>query len=160
MDLLLTQEDIDVNSRNMHGETALWRAAYAGRGSAVARLLQQNDLEIDVPDTFHGITPFALAVANGNIGIAKALLDTNRVNINFRDAQGKTPLHHAVLSKHKPSVLMLLDTNRVDINFRDAQGRTPLHHAVLSKHKPSVLLLLSRKEIDIQIQDEWQRTPL
>ncbi|GFF94054.1 hypothetical protein IFM60648_10288 [Aspergillus lentulus] len=160
MDLLLTQENIDVNIRNMHGETAMWRAAYAGRGSAVERLLQRNDLEIDVPDTFHGITPFALAVANGNISIAKALLDTNRVNINFRDAWGRTPLHYAVLSKHKPSVLLLLDTNRVNINFRDAQGRTPLHHAVPLKHKPSVLLLLSRKEIDIQIQDENQCTPL
>jgi ankyrin repeat protein len=83
MDLLLTQEDIDVNTRNMHGETALWHAAYAGRGSAVARLLQQNDLEIDVPDTFHGIAPFALAVANRNIGIAKvhAMASSSAVSV-------------------------------------------------------------------------------
>jgi ankyrin repeat protein len=67
----------------LHGETALWRAAYSGRGLAVARLLQQNDLKIDVLDTFHGSTPFALAVANWDVDIAKALLHTNKVNINF-----------------------------------------------------------------------------
>ncbi|KAH1515598.1 hypothetical protein KXW39_000831 [Aspergillus fumigatus] len=126
MDLLLTQEDTDVNIRNMHGETALWRATYAGRGSAVARLLQENDLEIDVPDTFHGSTPFALAVANGNVDIAKVLLDTNEVNINFQDRQGRTPLHHAVLSKQRSSLLLLLSRKEIDIQIYDEARCTPL----------------------------------
>lgn len=37
IDLLLGRVDIDVNSRNVHGETALWHAAYAARISGMAR---------------------------------------------------------------------------------------------------------------------------
>ncbi|KAG2019280.1 hypothetical protein GB937_005194 [Aspergillus fischeri] len=114
MDLLLTQEDIDVNARNMHV------ACY----------------------TFHGITPFALAVANGNIGIAKALLDTDRVNVNFRDAQGRTPLHHAVLSKHEPSVLLLLSRKEIDIQLQDESQCTPLWCATECGNLDAAQLLL------------------
>lgn len=31
INLFLARENIDVNARNVHGETALWHAAYAGR---------------------------------------------------------------------------------------------------------------------------------
>jgi ankyrin repeat protein len=159
MDLLLAQEDIDVNIRNMHGETALWRAAYAGRGSAVARLLRQNDLEINVPDTFHGSTPFALAVANGNVDIAKVLLDTNEVNINFRDRQGRTPLHHAVLSKQRSSVLLLLSRKEIDIQIYDEARCTPLWCAAECRNLDAAQLLIMYGA-DPNIPDFHGITPL
>jgi hypothetical protein len=49
----------------VHGETALWHAAYAGRMCAVAKLLRRRDLDIDVPDAFFAMTPLVLAVAHG-----------------------------------------------------------------------------------------------
>lgn len=103
IDLLLARKDIDVNARNMHGETALWHAVYAGRMCAVTRLLQRQDLDIDVTDTFHKMTPFTLAVAHGHLDIAKILLDSGKVDINVRDNRGRTPLHHAVISEQKES---------------------------------------------------------
>lgn len=129
IDLLLAREDIDVNARNAHGETALWHAAYAGRMCAVAKLLQRRDLDIDVPDTFFGMTPFALAVAHGHSDVAKILLNSGRADINARDNQGRTPLHHAVISKQKESTLLLLSRWQIGIHMQDETKCTPFWYA-------------------------------
>lgn len=93
IDLLLAREDIDVNARNVHGETVLWYAAYAGRICALAKLLRRRNLDNDVPDAFLGMTPLALAVAHGHLSVTKALLDTGRVDINARDNRGLVSLY-------------------------------------------------------------------
>lgn len=86
----------------------MWHAAYTRRIYAVAKLLQRRDLDIDVPDTFLGITPFALVVAYGYLDITEALLNSGRADINARDNQGRTPLYYTAISKQKESTLLLL----------------------------------------------------
>lgn len=142
IDLLLTREGIDVNARNMNGETAIWRAAYAGKKSAVLRLLQHKDLQIDVPDTFHEMTPFALAVANKHVGVAKVLLDTNRVDLNARDKCGRPPLYHAVVSKHMAPVLLLLSRREVNLHAQDRSQCTPLWYAAECGNLDAAQLLI------------------
>jgi ankyrin repeat protein len=44
MDLLLAQEDLDVNCRNLNRETALWWAVYSGHKQAVNKLLKCKDI--------------------------------------------------------------------------------------------------------------------
>jgi ankyrin repeat protein len=112
IDLLLAKKDVNVNARNMQGETALWHAVYAGRMCAVTRLLQRQNLDIDVADTLHKMTPFALAVSYGHLDIAKTLLDSDKVDINVRDNRGRTPLRHAVISEREESIILLLSSRR------------------------------------------------
>lgn len=119
IDLLLAREVIDVNARNVQGETTLWHAAYAERMCAVAKLLRRRDLDTDVPGAFLRITPLALAVIHKHLSIMKVLLDTSRVDINAQDNQGRTPLYHAVISKEKVSTLLLLSGEQIDIHMQD-----------------------------------------
>ena len=50
------------------------------------------------------------------------------VNIEERDEQNRTPLHHAV-TYNMPEMVQLLLENKAEIEARDINDQTPLHHA-------------------------------
>ena len=62
------------------------------------------------------------------------------VNINSRDASGRTPLHMAAIRGNQVMAEMLL-TNGAQVNAEDADGWTPLRWATASgSHEVSELL--------------------
>jgi ankyrin repeat protein len=58
------------------------------------------------------------------------LLEQLGADVNCRDIEGMTPLHHAVCNGHEEAVPYLLDRG-ANIDAKDNQLRTALHHAVL-----------------------------
>jgi ankyrin repeat protein len=114
-------------------------------------------------------TPLIVAAQNSAVRVAKKLIASN-ANINAQDADGNTPLHHAVLSQSTRFIAILqaqkvngniVNNNEVSpanqpINW---QGETPMHIAC----KNGQLLALDCLIYDGQFLDpidNRQRTPL
>jgi ankyrin repeat protein len=80
------------------------------------------------------------------------------INVNVRDYDNYTPLHHASIYGHTGIVRQLLDSNAgkffsfiylfipKDVNVTSTLGFTPLHCAALGGHGDIVTLLLERNE--------------
>ncbi|KAL5375000.1 hypothetical protein DPSP01_011492 [Paraphaeosphaeria sporulosa] len=105
---------------------------------------------------------FAWAIDNGNKAIVKHLIDLGKVNANWKDYEGRTPLSWAAGNGYEAVVKLLLSTSKVDVNAKDKMsGQTPLWRAAGNGHEAVVELLLSTGKVDIDVKDKiFGQTPL
>ncbi|XP_067648836.1 kinase D-interacting substrate of 220 kDa-like [Haliotis asinina] len=88
MKSLLLQGSVDINSRGMHGKTALMNAAYHGKRKMFDLLVSQGSMTNLVDDDGHTI--LHLASLGGHVEMVKYILSQNMTDINARDKDGKT----------------------------------------------------------------------
>ncbi len=79
------------------------------------------------------------------------------VDINVRDAQGRTALPYASLNGHNEMVEMLLALG-AERNVQDDEGNTPLHLAARSDHEDTCRALLTAGA-DRALRNEMNQTP-
>lgn len=76
------------------------------------------------------LTALTNAVRQGDLSLARTILDGNRELVHQRDESGATALHYATLNGHREIVQLLLDRgaeiNKVDDRF----GATPTGWAI------------------------------
>ncbi|KAG1968312.1 caskin-1 [Pimephales promelas] len=88
-------------------------------------------------------------------GKAKLLGSAKRVNVNFQDTDGFSPLHHAALNGNVEVISLLVDSQAL-VDIRDQKGMRPLHYAAWQgKSEPMKLLLKSGSSVNGQ-SDEGQ----
>lgn len=68
------------------------------------------------------------------------------VNVNVRDEQGMTPLHHAAASGARPCIRLLVASGKCDYLIRDNQGRYAFELAIEWARDYAVGRLLSMKQ--------------
>ncbi|XP_073713276.1 caskin-1 isoform X11 [Misgurnus anguillicaudatus] len=88
-------------------------------------------------------------------GKAKLLGSAKKVNVNFQDTDGFSPLHHAALNGNVEVISLLLESQAI-VDIRDQKGMRPLHYAAWQgKSEPMKLLLKSSSSVNGQ-SDEGQ----
>jgi ankyrin repeat protein len=85
-----------------------------------------------------------VAAEKGKLEVVELLARIQDVDINARDARGRTPLSLAAANGHEAVVKLLLALDDIDINFMDEAGRTPLFRASEAGHDAVVKLLLAK----------------
>jgi hypothetical protein len=100
------------------------------------------------------------AAYKGYPEVLKLLIETGKVNVDFKDGYLKTPLFWACQNGHDAVVKLLLETGKVDINMKDGTRRTPLSCAAAMGHEGIVELLLKTGKADLTSEDSMHRTPL
>ncbi|XP_048244354.1 serine/threonine-protein phosphatase 6 regulatory ankyrin repeat subunit B-like isoform X2 [Haliotis rufescens] len=162
----------NINSRGVHGWTAVMAAAVTGHQS-VFDLLVSNQADLTLVDTY-GDSLLHVACRGGNTAIVQHVLSPS--NINSRGMHGWTPVMAAAVNGHQ-SVFDLLVSNQADltlvdtdgdsllllacqggntdivqhvlspsnINSRGRQGYTPVMKAVFQGHQDVVDLLVQHK---------------
>ena len=78
-----------------------------------------------------GVALFINAVNRGDLRFAKLLLNRAGVDVNARNADGRTALHVACQQGHKEIIQWLLDVAKADLEVADNTGLRAIHHAVI-----------------------------
>lgn len=91
----------------------------------------------------------------------RAILSLN-VNLNAKDAAGRTPLHVAAANTRFTNVMesLLQSGARLSLNAPCNDGRTPLHYAAAQSNYPDVIATLMSYGADPQAKDKDGNTPL
>ena len=76
----------------------------------------------------------------------------NEADVNARDKNGETLLHHSIYHFAPIELIKFLLDNGADVNARDKNGATPLHYATLREFK--VLKLLIDNGADVNARDK------
>ena len=122
MDLLrlLVKEGLDVTAPDHKGRSPAHVAAHKNQVGAIA-VLAQAAPRPSSPRAAGGSS--SGSGGGGGGGDNAAVLD-----LNARDSNGESPLHHAVMARHAEAVGFLCDAG-VDVDVVDAAGKTPCWHA-------------------------------
>lgn len=94
--------------------------------------------------------------AKGNVAVVTAYLDAGG-DVNSADAEGATPLHHAVAG-NQAAVVKLLIARKANVNARKKDGVTPLHVAA-ALGRMEIYKLLLAAGADVKAKDAKGRTP-
>lgn len=138
--------------------------------NALVRAVMNDDLEevkvrvlmnerINVRDkSYDGISPLHAAVENGNIDIARFLLERG-AKTNIRDFQKRTPIM-MLDEEATPEMVQLLITFGAKLKLRDKEGNYTLHHAVENGVEPDVLSALINYGVNIDAVNKEGKTAL
>ncbi|MEW8149454.1 MAG: ankyrin repeat domain-containing protein [Candidatus Thiodiazotropha endolucinida] len=144
LQLLLTGAPVD--SVSSSGETALMKAAWAGRLDLVDLLISKAP-QIN-QQSQEGWTALFYAAVRGHYQIVSSLLK-NGAEVNLADLDGNTPLMAAAWNGHTQVAELLLNQG-VDPNWHNHDGWSPLMFAALEGHI-DIARLLIRHGADISL---------
>ena len=171
---LLIDAGVDVNAKDLDGDTAL-HEAFRRNHVEVVRILIQAGARVDERCNC-GRTPIFKASARGCADGVRLLLEAG-ANLKLSNDAGWTPLHAATAFAH-PDVVSLLIGANAEINAVDGDGNTPLHFAmdrkeevieetingetrslkVLSQDRMRIADMLSQAGADVARETKWRRT--
>lgn len=139
----LLDQNVDVNSAQGDGTTALHWAAFNGNAD-IARLLLARRADLTAKTRLGAMTPLMMAARNGHSDIIKLLLDA-KDDPNAANANGTTPLMLAAAAGKADAVAMLIDRG-ADVNARDVtNGQTALMFAAALGRVDAIKVLTQRK---------------
>ena len=110
--LLKHSDNIDLNAKNNHGQTAFIGGCRYGRGKVVQFLLADPCIEVNTQDD-KGRTAIIWACLNGNKDVVQLLLDnSDRIELNARDGNGCTAFMKACFHGEKEVVQLLMEHSK------------------------------------------------
>ena len=118
--------------------TPLHDAAKSGDLDKNRKLLQSGKYDVNMLAGAYGYTRTALHVACAYrhiaIDMVRMYISEFKADVNIRDGNGDTALHHAARNGNEDIVLALIHEFSCDINIRGFFGRTFLHTACYNGH--------------------------
>ncbi|KAJ5343212.1 uncharacterized protein N7506_003036 [Penicillium brevicompactum] len=159
VELLLSTDRVNVNSKNETDQTPLSFAAMNGHASVVELLLATGKVDIDPKDLW-GETPFFNAVGEGHRAIVEILLATEKVDLNIKDRDGRSALSYAALGGHIDVIKLLFSTRIFDVNSKDPTGNTILSYTIAARRLGLFKELLAMNKVDVDSADHDGLTPL
>lgn len=118
---LCLKKGADINRLDATGRSVLSHACMQGKEDIVAFLLQEDNLERNLPDN-NGDTPLNLAAARGHLCCLELLvrsLAKDGIPVDYRNKQGCTALLLATKEGHYRCAQVLLEQGRSSVNSRD-----------------------------------------
>lgn len=150
---LLVHVGADVNARDAKGKTPLMYAALLGDH---VRLLLSHGADPNLCNHV-GITALHQASYYGHETVVTQLL-RQKININARTSNGRTPLLLAV-AKRRYAVAKLLVAHGADVSIGEKHAKTPLYFALRNQDFRMISLLV-RHGADVSTRDNAGCTAL
>ena len=138
---IVLNDIIDINTKDVNGDTALTVAAGCGHIDCVQLLLDRN-ADVNSKDNRRGMAALIVAAIVGKIECMRLLLERG-ADVNSRDNDGHTSLLFATQEGKIECMRLLLDRN-ADVNIKDNKGCTALISAAEEGYIECARLLLDR----------------
>ncbi len=135
---MLIEDDADTKARGSNGWSPLMVAAAKGH-SPFVRLLLENGADVNAIDVY-GWTPLARASFEKRNEVVGIIVSVPGADIDARDDQGATALHHAA-SVGAIRIIELLLSAGANRNIKDFKELTPLDRARAGGYTEIVTLL-------------------
>ena len=120
-----TPSSTTANRRNQKGETPLHTVCKNGNLNKLNKLLEEDDVDIDVQDNF-GWTPLHEACIHKRFECVKLLLE-HGAEVNIQSDNNDTPLHDACAKDSADIVKLLLDFGACK-TLKNKDGFSPIHY--------------------------------
>ena len=153
---LVLNDGLDINTPALCNRTPLLWASLSSSGEFIETLIDLG-ANVNAQRTYDKVTPLLLS-ANWNNFMAVYLLLDHGADANIAAADGRTPLHKAVMKGNQNLVKLFLEKNAL-VNTQNADGDSPLHTAV-SNGFFDITKLLIKKGSNVNVQNKEGRTPL
>ncbi|XP_067661926.1 ankyrin repeat domain-containing protein 50-like [Haliotis asinina] len=154
---VLSQNTLDIDSREQCGRTAVMLAAENGHKDVVELLVDKGaDLSL-VDETADNV--LHCACRGGDAGVVKYILSKNRVDIDRRGLHELTPIMMARRCKHKEVVELLL-SKRADGSLRYYNHINMLLSACKKRDMEVVKFILSQNIVDVDSRGPRKKTPV
>ncbi|XP_067661916.1 putative ankyrin repeat protein RF_0381 [Haliotis asinina] len=154
---VLSQNMLDINSREQCGRTAVMLAAENGHKDVVELLVEKGaDLSL-VDETADNV--LHCACRGGDAGVVKYILSKNRVDIDRRGLHELTPIMMARRCKHREVVELLL-SKRADGSLRYYNHINMLLSACREGDVEVVKFVLSQNIVDVDSRGHRKKTPV
>ncbi|XP_067668041.1 uncharacterized protein [Haliotis asinina] len=152
---ILSQGQVDINSKGRYGMTAVMLAASWGHRDIFNTIINSNP-DVSVLD-LQGNNILHVACNGGHETIVKYILSHKMADINSRNHLGQTPVMRAALCGHLELFSLLL-LHQPDMTLNDTVGNNILHWACRGGNVTIVNKTLS-ENIDINSRGHDEKTP-
>jgi ankyrin repeat protein len=112
------------------------------------------------PQGQYGLALDSQVARLGDNELTSKLLERYFIHLDWRNAEGATPLTWVARVGNDLTVKLLLATKKVDVNSQDRYGRVPLSYAAEKGHRQVVELLLTTVDVHVDSIDGRGQTPL
>lgn len=176
--LLVASNSIDIDRKDVHGQSPLAIAAERNSYDIVDLLLSTGRVDVDSTDNelrtplWHGVS----RTDRGPDFIAERLLQEEDINVNLKDKKGRAPLSIAAEYHRERTLRVLLESSQTDVNTADEHNRTPLWYAMAPlwsamktlgfmgtqyyDPRPVPKMLIESGKADVNLGDTSGRSPL
>ncbi|CAH0055727.1 unnamed protein product [Clonostachys solani] len=156
---ILLSRGTDVNEVYC-SNTALTFAASAGQEEAAKALLATEGVWINANPPHAIGSPIALAARRGHVGIVRALIEKEGIELDKPDRNNLTPFLHAATYSYRSVMGELAQTGLVDVNFFGPGSIPALSIACKKGDLEMVKDLLTLPAINADLLDASGKTPL
>ncbi|MGL9773746.1 MAG: ankyrin repeat domain-containing protein [Sodalis sp. (in: enterobacteria)] len=157
---LRRQSRLDVNLRDLTGNTALAIAARRGRTGMLPALLRTPGIEVNNGNN-EGLTPLMMAeIRHDHEAVRLLLLAAPTIDVNRMNYTGASVLLWATNEDHPAILQTLLQAKGIKVNLSDLNLHTPLIQAAQHGRRGMVRLLLAAPGIAINFANQQGITAL
>jgi ankyrin repeat protein len=123
---LITEDNIDINTKNDKGKNALMYACDIESGNIeLVKYLVEKGIDINAKDNY-GETALIYACDIDNFELVKYLIEKG-LDINTKNYKGDNPLLISCIWPYIVPIENLIKEYKADIHVTDNDGNTPLH---------------------------------
>jgi ankyrin repeat protein len=132
VDILVTQEKIDINARNSQESTPLHVACHLGLTATVASMLKKSPQAACFTNK-QGFTPLHIAIISQQKECIQKLLSHNISTINHQDYDGNTPFHWTCKNRQFDLIPLLIEQG-ANTTVQNHKQQTPLYMLFSTYH--------------------------
>merc|ERR550534_2023255 len=118
-------EALDLNTKNLRGNTLLMTAAEKGQATCLQALCEVKDINVNHQGQWN-LTALILAATRGRKACLELLLQKEDINLNCEDDWGHTALFSAIIHGRAACQELLLQRDDINVNYENKDGRTAL----------------------------------